>query len=519
MPNGKEREFDIADWLWNTVSGFFSSMFENVWHGFTNIFPSAVEATWDTLKDRFTKKAPSFAVDLIDVSVSMGLLTQAQANTVKKLCQSIFPFDGLMGTLLFANLVLKYVRTLMEATGGKLTQDLNKAYSPFPPGAGNVIQAAFVAPEKAGEVRDAMKRTGLSDEDIDLMFLSAYRLYDEMTIRALFLRGVLSEDEMYVRMRELGYTDTRIKEIIQQWDIIPNPQDLLMMVAKEAFEPDEIERYGLAEEFPEEQSQWLTKQGLSRYWQEKYWAAHWEYPSYGQVLEMLHRGLITEEDVYEYYRVIEIPTYWRNLLTKINYMPYTRVDVRRMHQMGVLTDEELLRSYKDIGYDDEHAQKMSEFTLAYNAQTTKQLTQSQIMKGYVNKIITREDAHGLLSHLKLGDDYIEYILSMADFDEALDVQNDILTAIKTYYTSNLISKQEALDRLNQLNLTGERINSLLERWEPSRMKNVKIPSKTDLDKMLKAKIISEDQYRSEMERLGYGFLYTDWYLSLAKKGK
>jgi len=162
---------------------------------------------------------------------------------------------------------------------------------------------------------------------------------------------------------------------------------------------------------------------------------------------------------------------------------------------------------------------MSEFTLAYNAQTTKQLTQSQIMKGYVNKIITREDAHGLLSHLKLGDDYIEYILSMADFDEALDVQNDILTAIKTYYTSNLISKQEALDRLNQLNLTGERINSLLERWEPSRMKNVKIPSKTDLDKMLKAKIISEDQYRSEMERLGYGFLYTDWYLSLAKKGK
>jgi hypothetical protein len=64
-----------------------------------------------------------------------------------------------------------------------------------------------------------------------------------------------------------------------------------------------------------------------------------------------------------------------------------------------------------------------------------------------------------------------------------------------------------------------KIQSLLERWEISRIKDQKIPSKTDLDKFLRNKVIDEDKYRYEMTKLGYGWVYTDWYLQLIKKGK
>ncbi|GAI84798.1 unnamed protein product, partial [marine sediment metagenome] len=76
--------------------------------------------------------------------------------------------------------------------------------------------------------------------------------------------------------QELGYTDTRIKEIIQAWSIIPGPADILHMVAKEAFEPDAVKLMGLEDEFPTEQVSWLAKQGLSEFWAMKYWASHWE---------------------------------------------------------------------------------------------------------------------------------------------------------------------------------------------------------------------------------------------------
>jgi hypothetical protein len=518
MPNGGQPT-GIAGWLWDNVSGFFTSMFENVWYGFTNIFPSAIEATWDTIKARVVKKDMSTMVSIMDNFVQIGIITKEQGGYFKEFCRSVYPFDFWAASFIATILLSNYLKNVVQIVGGKSAQDLNRMFSPNPPGAGEVIQAAFVAPEKTGEVRDAMKRSGLSDEDIDLLFLSRYALYDVNQIKELYLRKVLSEDEMYVRMRELGFTDTRIKEITQSWQIIPGPQDLLMMVAKEAFEPDEIERYNLAEEFPEEQSDWLTKQGLTRYWQEKYWAAHWDYPSYGQVIEMLHRGLLTEADVYEYYRIIEIPRYWRDLLTKINYTPYSRVDVRRMHKMGVLTDEELLQSYRDIGYDEAHAQKMSEFTVKYNQQDEKALTQSQIIKGYNSKLISREDTKSLLGQLGWTDDGAEYLLTMEDFKETMDIQDDIIATIKDRYTGNLIDKNEALDRLNKLNLPAVKINALLERWDVKRFMDVKLPSKTDLDKMLKNKIINEDKYRFQMEKLGYGYEYTDWYLSLIKMGK
>ena len=48
----------------------------------------------------------------------------------------------------------------------------------------------------------------------------------------------------------------------------------------------------------------------------------------------------------------------------------------------------------------------------------------------------------------------------------------------------------------------------------TREAKTKLPSKTDLDKFLKAKIIDADQYKTEMYRLGYSFQYTMWYLEV-----
>ena len=88
-------------------------------------------------------------------------------------------------------------------------------------------------------------------------------------VRVLYFRGAIDKDMAFVRMRELGYTDTRIEEIMQSWDIIPPVSEILWMVGKEAFEPDQIAKYGLLDEFPEEVTPWLNKHGYSRFWQEK----------------------------------------------------------------------------------------------------------------------------------------------------------------------------------------------------------------------------------------------------------
>ena len=223
----------------------------------------------------------------------------------------------------------------------------------------------MIAPEKIGEVVENLHKWGYSDAAINTMFISNYRLYDDNVCRELFLRGILSSDKLFERMRELGFTDTRTKEMMQAWEFIPGAQDLFFMVAKEAFEPEMISHIGLGDEFPAEQLPWLAKQGVSKYWAEKYWYAHWDQPSVQMGYEMLHRGVIDENELDMLFRAIEMPPFWRDKLKEISYIPYTRVDIRRMFDLGVVDVEDVYDNYKDLGYDDAHALQMTKFTIAY----------------------------------------------------------------------------------------------------------------------------------------------------------
>lgn len=492
-------------------------------------FPTQVKGAMKETTNWLSGVESGMWENMFEFYVKAGLLTKEQSAEMMKLKDSCTPMDIIFFIVIALRLFGTYLDGNTTSGSNFMAQGFNKKYRSNLPDPREVIPAALIAPEKSGEVREICKRMGYTDKDIDLLFLAMYRLYDENMVRTLFLRGVLSEDEMFMRMRELGYTDTRIREIVQSWPVIPGAGDLFHLVAKEAFEPDMVERMGYADEFPEEQVKWLEKQGISRYWAEKYWYAHWETPSIQAGYDMLHRedpdrpgeSIISLDELDMLYRTVEIPPYWRDKLTKIAYLPYTRVDVRRMHDMAVLTDKELIQSYKDLGYDQVHAEKMADFTIRYNRQGDKELTKSQILKGYSEKVFSKEDAKHFLLDLEYPDALADYLILMEDYKEAKDLQDDVLDNIKIRYQNNMADEFETRSRLGQLNLTGERIALLMDKWKIKKMIDVKVPSKSDLDKFKAAKIIDLDTYRIEMDRLGYNARYIDWFekLTAMKGGK
>jgi hypothetical protein len=518
----------IADFMQKIVEKLADNaqLTAKYWQGtFSEGLPNLVKKGIDTIMEFFHNVEPGAWDNLIESYSNQGLFTQEQGNRLKQLKDLSSPMDLVAFVWLSIQLFLQLLQINVDAGGNYLRQQLNEQLRPNLPDPMSIIQAAFIAPEKTGQVRDVMRKAGLPEEMQDLLFLSGYRLYNEDVVRQLFLRKVLTKDETIMRLRELGYTDTRIQELIKTWEIIPPVQDILTMVGHEAFEPDSIALLGLDLEFPEEQAEWLEKQGLTRYWQEKYWISHWEEPGIQTGYEMFHRQdpdnpghTIIDESVLDMlYRTVEIPKYWREKLTKIAYQPYTRVDVRRMHQLGVLSDNELYWSYRDLGYDDIHAQRMSEFTVDYNNGTGKDLSQAQVLKAYKMQLITRNESILLLGQLKFTEERADFLLTLTDFDREMEYQQDVIDDIKIRYQDNLIDANEARDKLGALNLTGSAIDLYMNTWEVKRLSNQKKPSKTDLDKFLKAKIITSNQYRLELQKLGYGYEYVDWYEQLASK--
>ena len=96
--------------------------------------------------------------------------------------------------------------------------------------------------------------------------------------------------------------------------------------------------------------QFMSQSGYDKYTSDSYWAAHWVLPPITQLNEMLHRGVIDQATWQQFVRYNDYEPASIPRLQEIIYSPYSRVDARRMHRMGVLNDEELLQAYADIGY-------------------------------------------------------------------------------------------------------------------------------------------------------------------------
>lgn len=156
------------------------------------------------------------------------------------------------------------------------------------------------------------------------------------------------------------------KELAYQ---IPPIADIITMAVREAFTPEIAQRFGQYEGLPSEFVAWAQKKGLSREWAERYWAAHWSLPSPQQGFEMLHRGVINRDELHLLLRALDIMPFWRERLIEISYNPLTRVDIRRMHLLGILTEPEVFQAYKDIGYNDLNAKRLTAFTVKLTQQT------------------------------------------------------------------------------------------------------------------------------------------------------
>jgi len=436
--------------------------------------------------------------------------------------------SGTMGELQTGPVWLRSLPTIMMAMGlfgriaaivsGDPAKDLLRRFHPNTPSPGEVIKAAFIDPSRYEQVIKALQQNGLSESDIDLLFVNNYTLYTEQYVRALYFRGALSIEEANNRLSELGYTPERIAELKEGWKVIPGIQDLVMMQAKEAFEPDLISKYGLGAEEPTDIYEWTRKQGMDDEWTQKYWSSHWQHASYGQVMEMLHRGYITEDDVYDWYRLVEIPPYWRNLLTKIAYSPYTRVDVRRMHEAGVIGDDELIQAMKDIGYDQEHAEKMAEFYKRYNAGSAKELSRTDIEKAYEDGDLTYTQAVGALASIGYDEAIADFYITRIELEKQRAARLERIDLTKEKLLSNLIDVGKARNLLVSYGVEIVRINELIDRWQVLLIKNAKLPSKTDLDKFVRTKVIDHDGYFLEMGKLGYSEYYINLYWKHLESG-
>lgn len=505
--------------FWDTVKKFFAEMFRHVWSDYLETVLYVPSKLIQNEHMKMLYPGDEGWESMLRSYQSLGLIDEQTKNNLLSLKDLGVGLNILMYYSVNWNLSTSYLSEFSYAISTDLRNKLYSQERPSNIAAATLAAAAFIAPEKTTELRQIMANQGYPEDQIDAVFLSYYNTVSVNELRVLYLRSEISDEHLYMRMRELGYTDVRTKEIASTWEMIPPITDLTAFASRELFNPETRQTWPWMYEAPNTYKDWAEKQGLSKDWADMYWAAHWVQPGLMETFSMLHRGLIPESDVKYALKARGFSDYWQEKLLGISYNPYTRVDVRRMYDLGVLTDEELLKAYTDLGYSQEKAANMVRFTIKYNKEKGRELTKSQIIDAYESHLIGHDEAKPLLTSIDYSDSEADFLIEYYDYKYEKSIEDRKIDVIGEKYKNNLLDSNEAMDKLNRLALDGQRIEILMDEWGIDKFEDRKLPSKSDLDKFYKNNIITENNYRLEMRKLGYCENYIDWYVELSNLKK
>lgn len=398
----------------------------------------------------------------------------------------------------------------------------------------NLINLRYRNQITTGVYYDEMVRQGIDNDRADSLYRGAEELLNGYEVVSLWRRGVLTEEDRNMQLTELGFTADRINLLTHVTAQIPSALDVISFAVREVYSPSIVAKFGQmegVEEVLEVADTDIRATGMTQDTFKKYWAAHWQLPSMNQGYEMLHRDVIDEETLDMLMVALDIMPYWREKLRAISYAPYTRVDVRRMHKLGVIDQAGLVRAYMDLGYDEERAEGLAEFTVLYNLdpeaqeqteedaekKKEKEATRAAVIKAFQNNIIDEHDARVHLEALGYVDSAIELYIANAIFSIEEEITDEQMQTIHEAFVRRIYDYTTTVGKLGELNLPGRQVETLMDKWTIEKDVKTSRPSKAELFKMFKAKIITREVLRTELEGHGYTDKYIDWYMAYEAK--
>lgn len=261
------------------------------------------------------------------------------------------------------------IGSIADALLLRFSYDINRRIHPKLPNEGQMIAFWLRGAMTDESLQNHLRSLGADDITITILKeLSQVRLPPE-TIAALWRRDKTGYEYLWKDLADSGVTPDRIVALKELAFTVPTPQDVVLFMGREAFEEDSVTKYGLDNEFERVDLKWFEQAGVKPEVAKLYWRAHWVHPAFREMTELLHRGEVTEDDVYEWYRLVEIPPYWRDKLTSISWDLPNRIELRMMARMGLVDKAFLVKQLKMVGLREDFRDIAADMMLSLGVRT------------------------------------------------------------------------------------------------------------------------------------------------------
>lgn len=397
-----------------------------------------------------------------------------------------------------------------------LEYEMNQKVSNMIPDVGSLINLRLLQIITVDKYYEYMSMLSYSKEQADNLYSTRRQLLDVGSIQHLYNRGELTETETKERFEQLGFLDREKDELIKLAGFIPSVGDFVRFAVREVFSPVTAEKYGQYEDYPTDFDKYAKLAGLNPDYAKYYWAAHWDLPSFSQASELYHRSIISIEELTQLLKAQDVMPFWRDKIIKLAETPYTRVDVRRMYQLGIMTVEEVLRSYMDLGYSEEKAKKMTLFATQDNPSDTKDLTKVEILASYESGLIDSETCIEVITSLGYSKNEAQTLVSLNDIKRLRGYTNKLISSLKREFLNERLTEENARASLSQLNLKSDAIEETIMAWSLDILPKLATPTKAELLKWYGAGKITVKILQEQLSNMGYSSAWINLYVGSAK---
>lgn len=221
------------------------------------------------------------------------------------------------------------------------------------------------------------------------------------------------------------------------------------------------------------------------------------------VLDWVNRGLITEDEALQALYESRIKNVWVPTYLESRHETMPPETVRLMYTRGALSTEDALRRLQMRGYSPEDAAIILDGASAEKTQGARDLTTSQILEMYSDRMITRDDA--LMWLTALGFDEAEGLwqIDLADMRRLRRFVTAATNRIRSSYVAGHIDEGTANVLMDTLGVNADFKDDALRLWDIERATTSKGLTVAQVTAAVKKSIITPAEAMGRLTGQGY----------------
>jgi hypothetical protein len=205
-----------------------------------------------------------------------------------------------------------------------------------------------------------------------------------------------------------------------------------------------------------------------------------------------------------------------------------------MHQLKILTTDQVAEAYQALGYSDERARNLAIFVEKLNAKESNDALEpfrgglrSRVLSMYQARNLPEQDARRVLADLGYESDQVDAYMTEADFIREAAIYDDWRASIKRLYVAGHWSREQVIRKMVELGFGEDEIIDLVPLWDVDReLREVTAEERAEKD-LTKSEVVgayteslmTESDARESLEALGYDREEADVLLARAEIAK